>query len=107
MSSDLLSVSNPPHPLGERWKNIGGQLSARWLASLSGGPDRLDLFGIAGDGSAWHKAWRGSEGWAPHNQDWYNMGGSFRVGTVLSATSWAKDVLDVFGIGADGAVWHK
>src|SRR5271157_4120931 len=107
MSSDLLSISNAPDPLGEGWDKIGGQFSCPRLTPVSWGPDRIDLFGITGDGRAWHKAWRGSQGWDPLDQGWAPIGGSFKTGTVLSATSWGANVLDIFGIGADGAVWHK
>ena len=97
----------PPDPPGEGWGNIGGQFSCAWLTPLSWGPDRIDLFGIAGDNNAWHKAWRGSQGWDPPDQGWARIGGSFKPGSALSVTSWGGNVLDVFGIGADGQVWHR
>ena len=49
----------------------------------------------------------GSQGWDPPDQGWARIGGSFKPGSALSVTSWGGNVLDVFGIGADGQVWHK
>jgi hypothetical protein len=96
---------------GTDWAPVGGDFSTSLgIAATSWGPDSIDLVGItgsAGGASAWHKAWRGSQGWDPPDQGWARIGGSFNPGTVLSATSWGVNVLDVFGIGADGRVWHK
>ncbi len=95
-------------PLGEVWNRIGGSFpTTTGLTSVSWGADRFDVFGIAGDGSAWHKGWSNAEGWFPSGEGWNRIGGSFKQGTRLSAVSWGKGRFDIFGIAGDGSAWHK
>src|SRR5947208_1471516 len=83
ISSQLLSArraeaapDDPSDPAGEGWENVGGTFSSASITPVSWGPDRIDLFGIAGSAGstgAWHKAWRGSQGWDPAGQGWASI----------------------------------
>jgi serine/threonine protein kinase len=67
-------------------------------ATVSWGPDRIDLFGHGSDGAIYHNYWDGS--W----HSFESLGGNFVYG--VAASSWGPGRLDVFAIGADGAIYH-
>ena len=47
------------YPSAQDWENIGGKFAANSsLSVVSWGSGRLDIFGIATDNGAWHKAWQ-------------------------------------------------
>jgi len=95
-------------PSGEGWNRIGGSFKqGTRLSAVSWGKGRFDIFGIAGDGSAWHKGWSDAEGWFPLGEVWNRIGGSFSTTTGLTSVSWGADRFDVFGIAGDGSAWHK
>ena len=94
-------------PPGSDWTPIGGDFSqALAIAAISWGPDRIDLFGIAGDNKAWHKAWRGSQGWDPPDQGWAPIGGNFALAQVPSLLSRAVKSMDITAV-AGGGAWSK
>lgn len=68
-------------------------------ATVSWGPDRIDLFGRGSDGAIYHSYWDGS--W----HSFESLGGNFIYGVAVS--SWGPGRLDVFAIGADGAIYHN
>jgi Repeat of unknown function (DUF346) len=45
------------------------------------GPNRLDVFGVGGDGALYHKAWTGAE-WTP---GWDDLGGQFTSAPAVAA----------------------
>jgi hypothetical protein len=88
------------------WHKLGGTTKER-PAVVSWGKDRLDIFVTGLDGAIYHKAWDGGPSWWPSDDpnDWHKLGGS--AAGSPAAVSWAKDRLDLFVRGGDGAVYHK
>jgi hypothetical protein len=94
------------------WENLGGQLAAA-PAAVSWGARRLDIFapGLVRN-SVWHLACVGLtavpcrggnfEAWAPSP-------GSLPVAISgdLAAGSTGEGRLEIFALGADGAIWHQ
>ena len=60
------------------FSHIGPLLPApkptRWVTAW--GQNRLDIFGLGGDGAMYHKAWDGAA-WRPSPLDWERLGGIF------------------------------
>jgi hypothetical protein len=46
------------------------------IASVSWGPNRLDIFGLGTDNQMYHKAWDGTQ-WYPSPANWEALGGTF------------------------------
>ena len=63
----------PASPLD--WERLGGIFTSP-PAVASWGQNRLDIFGLGGDGAMYHKAWDGSA-WGPSLLDWERLGGVF------------------------------
>ena len=68
------------------------------------GQNRLDVFGLGGDGAMYHKAWDGTA-WRPSPLDWERLGGIFT--SPPGVVAWGQNRLDIFGLGGDGAMYHK
>jgi hypothetical protein len=81
------------------WESLGGTVVSP-PATVSWGPDRLDVFALGTDHALWHRWWDGA-----------NWGGWESLGGVLTsppeAVSWGPDRLDVFALGTDHALWHR
>jgi hypothetical protein len=95
-----------PSPTG--WESLGGVFKSP-PAAVAWGPNRLDIFGLGTDRSMFHKAWTGSD-WYPSQLDWEWLGGRFTSGDlrgVPTVCAWGPDRLDIFGVGADSAMYHK
>jgi len=68
-------------------------------ATVSWGPNRIDVFGRGSDGAIYHNYWDGS--W----HTFESLGGNFLYGPAVS--SWGAGRLDVFAVGADSAIYHN
>ena len=80
-----------------------GQSSSN-IASISWGPDRLDIFGIdPALQSVVHKYYDGSA-WQP-SEGAEDLGGAGLVSGV-SAVSWGKDHMDLVAASSDGVIYH-
>lgn len=85
------------------WESLGGVFSSS-PAACSWSANRLDVFGLGMNGSMFHRAW-GSGGWEP---TWRLLGGVFTSNPAAFAfTDPDPDVLQVVGLGQDGAVYRK
>lgn len=73
------------------------------LAATSWGTDRLDVFGLAWNGSLLHKYWNGSS-WQPEGNETENLGGTLFGSPV--AVSWGQDRNDVFAISQEEQIVH-
>jgi hypothetical protein len=86
-------------PAWSPWDTIGGYC-IDGVAVSSWGPERLDVFVIAGAGETWHKAWLGTA-WT----DWESLGGTCI--SAPAAVSWGPNRVDVFVISGDHALYHQ
>lgn len=81
------------------WENLGGGLVGD-PAAVSWGPNRFDIFSIAGDEQLWQKTY--DNGW----QNWKLIsGGLFKPG--VGAASKSTGSINVFMRGKDDAVFHR
>jgi hypothetical protein len=89
---------------GPGWKSLG-LTSPHCPVAVSWGPDRVDVFGIGGDGVL-RQTWirRQPDGWAPAGQAVPVAEG---VTEIPAAISWGSLRLDLFGRSASGSVTHK
>jgi hypothetical protein len=99
------------------WRGLGGRFITP-PEIVSWGPGRLDVFGLGTDGALYHRYWSGQRAatdldghtsffrgdWFPR-AGWESLGGRFTSGPVVA--SWGLNRLDLFGIGADNAMYHK
>jgi hypothetical protein len=80
------------------WNYQAGALLQATPAAVSRGANALDYFGVGMDGLLKY-GFADQWGYGLENLDG-NFGG-------LAATTWSSDRLDVFGVGADRAIWHR
>ncbi len=69
------------------------------VATVSWGPERLDIFVRGTNDALWHR-WREAGVWS----EWESLGGKV---LSVAASSPAPGRLDVVAKGTNGAVWHK
>src|SRR5262249_29785783 len=98
------------NPAGMDWEALGGECqSSLGVAEESWEQDRVDLVGItgaSGRAGAYHKAWRGGQGWSPAGQGWESIGGSLKLSQLLALTTRAVNRMDIAGL-AGGNAWSK
>ncbi|KAI0096377.1 hypothetical protein GGR51DRAFT_32292 [Nemania sp. FL0031] len=91
---------------GPSWEDaidLGGDFAM--TQTYSWGKGRLDIVGIANNGSCMHKAWTGTD-YFPAGQGWEDFGGNFSG--VPDIGSWDQDRLDIVGISVDTlSLLHK
>src|SRR6266545_4651464 len=88
------------HP---NWELVSGVTAPQRssIAAVSRGPDNLDLFVVATDGSIQTTYWKPDAGW----HAWGNvMGGSAAPGSSIAAVSRGPDNLDLFVVATDGSI---
>jgi len=88
------------NPTGTGWTSLGGVCLTPPVV-VDYGDERIAAFVIGTDRSCYVSTGKGGSFSA-----WENLKGTF-VGDSLTAVSWSKDRLDVFGIGSDSALWHN
>ncbi|KAI2628162.1 hypothetical protein GGS21DRAFT_244866 [Xylaria nigripes] len=90
-------------PSWEENENLGGNVKA--VNTNSWGPNRLDIVGLASNGSCMHKAWTGN-GYYPGDKEWEDLGGN--LASVPHVVSWGPNRLDIVGIsGETRSLTHK
>lgn len=80
------------------FENLGGGINH--IASASWGPGRFDIFGVASDGSVWHKAFAAGS-WS----DWSSIGGA--AAFKPSAFSIKNNWVDIVYTGSDKRMYRK
>ncbi|KAL8742889.1 MAG: hypothetical protein Q9190_004696 [Brigantiaea leucoxantha] len=93
---------NPP---GLKMETLGNGLATPPVA-ITWGKDRLDIFGLDDHNVVKHQYWDGSS-WQPNADQFENLGGACDPQYKISATTWAKNRLDVFCVGPDGDLLHQ
>lgn len=86
------------------WRNRGGFfVPGSRISAVSRTSDRIDLFGVAYDGTVNTALWHHLEGWS----HWRNIGGNFLLGAGGGVTAIARDPdnLQLFIVGDDGIVY--
>ena len=68
----------------------------------SGGPYARFVFALGKDFEMYFRVWAFNK-WAPPS--WQSLGGKFK--SDPAAVTWAPDRIDIFGIGMNGAMYHK
>ncbi|HZA60380.1 MAG TPA: hypothetical protein VE754_01695 [Actinomycetota bacterium] len=71
------------------WESLGGSFGGQ-PAACARDKDRIDVFAIGTDGTAYHRWWNGTE-WVP----WEELDGAPRNARAITC-SWIGDRLDVF-----------
>ena len=74
------------------------------LSTISWGPNRVDAFGSAPDGSVVHRFWDGFQ-WRPSN-GLENHGG-WHFTSPPTALSWGPNRIDIFNVGEGQSIYHK
>lgn len=103
-STDVQMVATSKIPVDEpppaRYRVAMSDMRGRGTASVSWGPDRIDLFWVDFDGALIHRA-SNKGGWA----DPESLGGTLASGPAV--TAWAEDRMEVFAVMADGELWNR
>ena len=98
-------------PSPTEFEHLGGVVSAGTSPSaVSWGGNRVSVFVVGTDQVLYHKEWDGSRWWEYENLGVSLPGNrSFSVakGSSPDAVSWGPGRMDLFAVGADGAMYHK
>jgi len=107
MSSDLLSISNAPDPLGEGWDKIGASFRALGSLLCPGGRTASTCSALLAMAAPGTKLGGAASVGNRSIKVGLPLGSRSKPEPCLAPLPWGANVLDIFGIGADGAVWHK
>ncbi|WP_255294263.1 M12 family metallopeptidase [Bacillus toyonensis] len=93
------------------WRPLGGSFPAGApVSAVARGPMNLDLFAVGNDGQVYTSWWHDGIDWSSITDNWRPLGGSFPVGSPVSAVARGPMNLDLFVVGNDGQVytswWH-
>ena len=81
------------------WEDLGGLKMSSDPSAISRGDGMIDIFARGENNHLYVRSYKNGI-WTP----WFSWGGILSGGP--DATSWGGNRIDVFGRGADGALWH-
>ncbi|WP_433271332.1 peptidoglycan DD-metalloendopeptidase family protein [Actinosynnema sp. CS-041913] len=82
------------------WIELGGQFRSNPAANSGAG--RIDLVGVGGNGTLWHKRWTSTGGWTA----WHDNGGG-QIQWTPALTSRGGNTLDAFSVNTSEQVVHR
>ncbi len=92
--------------VSHNWKRIGGIFPpGAPITAIAKSPDSIDLFVIGGDGRVYTSWWYGGQEWSGINDNWKSLGGFFKPGNRVAATTRNPANIDLFALGRDGRVY--
>jgi hypothetical protein len=89
------------------WETLGGAGFSRASVTSSHNTDLDIVTREPSSNTVRYKRRRSSGLWAPGQQEWFNLGGEAMSDPVAVPREGVPDVVDVFAIGPDGALWHR
>lgn len=94
--------------IGNHWRAIGGAFPVGApVSAVVANPNEIDLFVVGNDGPVYTSWWSVGEDWSGVGNRWRPIGGTFPIGSRVTAIARRPDNLDLFIVGNDGVVYNS
>lgn len=92
----------------QSWRRLGGTFPAGApVTAIAKSPDSMDLFIVGNDGRVYTSWWSTGQDWSGVNDNWKSLGGFFKPGSRVAATSRNPGNIDLFICGTDGRIYNS